>query len=76
MSGPLWDLGDTMVNKIGFVLVPSGERDNQQENKTITRNAGEEAKEGDRDKVVGKGVGETYSSRPLGRISMKDGSLN
>lgn len=50
MSGPLLDLGDTMANKIGFVLALSGERANQQENKTITRNASEEAKEGDRDK--------------------------
>lgn len=60
MPGLLLDLGDTMVNKIGFVLALSGERDNQQENKTTNRNAGEEAEEGDRDKVMGKGLGETY----------------
>lgn len=46
-----------MLNKTGIVLALSGERDDQQENKTINRNAGEEAEEGDRDKAMGKELG-------------------
>lgn len=57
VPGPLRDLGDTMLNKTGIVLALSGERDDQQENKTINRNAGEEAEEGDRDKAMGKELG-------------------
>lgn len=60
---PLGDLGDPVVNKIGFVLALSGERDNQ-ENKTITRNAGEEAKEGVRDRSWVREWGKPISQGP------------
>lgn len=75
VSGPLLDIGDMKVNKIGFVLALSGKRDIQQQNKNTNTNTGEEAEEGDRQGCV-YGVGGTHSSGALGKTSLKGGFLN